>query len=440
LITNQVLYQLSYAGTGTAIPESPPGRKRGRPRDLSAGVISPTLPAADFQRGSCMADRALMPDLLRAFALFGIAVVNVVGFAHPFTRGFHDGGLTSLVDQAAYGLVGLLFLMKSYPLFSMMFGAGLAFQLMATQRAGKDFAPRYFRRMAALVVLGLLHFVFFWFGDILITYGVLGCLLFVLRGASVKVLVRTGIALIALNTLLLLAFAGMIWAAETYAPEAMAEAGYEEMDAQARAAFGSGTFWQAAMYRLNLLPLVLPSVIVQQGISVFGFFCFGLAAVKAGVIDQPMAPIWRLSRRVFLPIGLAGSAAGAWILLQSHSSVDSTFILGSAVIMGFSAFAALGYVGLIAAVSGGVAGPVRRFFARAGSASLTAYLLQSVMLSLIFTAYGFGQFGRMGAAEAIAVAAAVAIASLVFTGIWRSFAARGPMEVVLRRVTYWGRS
>ena len=294
--------------------------------------------------------------------------------------------------------------------------------------------------MAALIVLGILHFIFFWFGDILLTYGLLGCLLFVLRDASVKALVRTGIALIVLNTLLLLAFGALIWLAETYSPESMTDAGYEAMDAAAMAAFGDGSFAQAALYRLNLMPLVLPSVIIQQGISVFGFFCFGLAAVKAGVIDQPQAPIWKLSRRVFLPIGLAGSALGTWVLLRASSSVDSTFILGSGIIMGFSAFAALGYVGLIAAVSGGVAGPVRRFLARAGSASLSAYLMQSLLFSLIFTAYGLDQFGRMGAAEAIAVAAGVAIASLVFTGVWRSFASRGPMEVLLRRVTYWGRA
>jgi len=387
-----------------------------------------------------MSDRALMPDLLRAFALFGIAVVNVTAFAQPFSSGFQNGGLNTAADQVVYGAVGLLFFMKSYPLFSMMFGAGLSFQLMAAERAGKDFAPRYFRRMAALIVLGVLHFVFFWFGDILLTYGLLGCLLFVLRNASVKTLVRTGIILILINTLLLLAIAVMVWAGETYAPEAMAEAGYEEMDAAARVAFGEGTFWQAALYRLNLLPLVLPSVIVQQGISVFGFFCFGLAAVKAGTIDQPMASIWKLSRRVFLPIGLAGSALGSWILLQAGSAVDSTFVFGSAVIMGFSAFSALGYAGLIAAISSGAGGPVSRFLAKAGSASLTAYLLQSLLFSLIFTAYGLDQFGRMGAAEAIGVAAAVALASLLFTGIWRSFAPRGPMEVLLRRITYWGRS
>jgi uncharacterized protein len=384
--------------------------------------------------------RALMPDLVRAFALFGIAIVNVVGFAMPITSGFHGESLAGIGDKSAFAAMAGLFLMKSYPLFSMMFGAGLSYQLAAATRAGKDLAPRYFRRMGALIVLGILHFVFFWIGDILLTYGLLGCLLFVLRDASVKVLVRTGIILIALNTLLLFSFAGMIWMAETYAPEAMEGAGYDEMEAAALAAFQDGNFVQAALYRLSLLPFVLPSVIIQQGIAVFGFFCFGLAAVKSGVIGQPQAPIWKLARRVFLLVGLAGSALGAWILLEAESAVDSTFILGSGVIMAFSAFSALGYAGVIAALSGGAPGPVRRFLARAGSASLTAYLFQSVVFSLIFSAYGFDRFAQMSAAEAILTAAAVAIASLVFTGIWRSFAGRGPAEVLLRRITYWGRA
>lgn len=390
--------------------------------------------------GQLVTHRALMPDLLRAFALFGIALVNVVGFAQPFSIGFYGGGLEAPLDQAVFAGMAGLFLMKSYPLFSMMFGAGLAFQLAAAARADKAFAPRYFRRMSALIVLGLLHFTFFWFGDILLTYGLLGCLLFVLRDASVKVLVRTGIVLILLNTLLLFALAALLWLGETYAPEAMAQAGYDAMDAAALTAFGDGNFWQAAQYRLSLMPFVLPSVIIQQGISVFGFFCFGLAAAKAGVIDRPEAPIWKLSRRVFLPIGLAGSASGAWILLGAGSAVESAFILGSAVTMAFSPFSALGYAGLIALVSRGEGGPVRRFLGRAGSASLTAYLLQSLILSLVFTAYGMGAYGDMTASGAIGVAALAAIASLVFTGFWRSFAPRGPVEILLRRVTYWGRA
>ena len=384
--------------------------------------------------------RALMPDLIRAFALFGIALVNVMMFSQPMGRGFTEGGLDTGLDQAAFlGMVGL-FALKSYPLFSMMFGAGLAYQLYAAERVGADFKARYFRRMTALIIMGIAHFIFFWIGDILLLYGVLGCVLFMLRDTSPKKLVEIGIILIAVNAGLMFLMGGLMWLGETYAPEAMAAAGTEKMIEAALAALGEGSFLQAAAWRLGQLPMVFTTGLMTQGIAAFGFFCFGLAAVRNGVIDNPDAPIWRRARRVFLPIGLVGSFAGAWILLTAPTLAGTQMMLGSGVLMAFSAFSSLGYAGLIAALSTGEPGPIRRFLARAGSASLTAYLLQSVIFSLIFTAYGLGQFGQMTAAGAIGTAALVAIASLVFTGLWRGFAPRGPMEVLLRRATYWGRA
>ncbi len=384
--------------------------------------------------------RALMPDLIRAFALIGIALVNVMGFAQPALSGYYNGALDSQLDQAAFGAVTGLFFMKSYPLFSMMFGAGLAWQLAAAERARADGGARYFRRMAALFALGALHFIFFWYGDILMTYALLGCLLFTMRGLSPKSLVITGIALIALNTFVLLLFAAGLYAAEAHAPEVMTEVRDPVFDEAQTLAFTEGGFLAAAAWRFGQLPSILPSVILQQGIAVFGFFCFGLAAVKAGTIDAPQARIWRLSRWVLLPIGLLGSAWGTTFLLDAPSIVSGSAMLGMAILMGFSPFSALGYAGVISLFSTGRPGPVRTFIARAGSASLTAYLFQSVLLSFAFAAYGLGLFGEMTAAGAILTALVVALSSLVFTGTWRSFAKRGPMEGLLRRVTYWSRA
>ncbi|ABI78787.1 putative membrane protein [Hyphomonas neptunium ATCC 15444] len=385
-------------------------------------------------------NRALMPDLLRAFALVGIAVVNVIGFAQPLSSGFFGSGLESPADRLAFGAMASLFLMKSYPLFAMMFGAGLAWQLASAQRSGADAGARYFRRMAALIFIGVLHFVFFWYGDILITYGLLGCLFFVMRGASVKTLIGTGAALIAANTAILLLFAALISSGETHAPEAIAEARDPQNDAEQIEMLTNGAFLEVASWRLSQLPFFLPAAFLQQGIAVFGYFCLGLAAVKAGVIDQPKARIWVLSRWVFLPAGLVGSLWGARLLLDADAMISGQFMLGNAVLMAFSAFSALGYAGLIALFSTGKAGPIRRFFARAGSASLSAYLLQSLILSLLFSGYGVGLFGQTSATQAILTAVGVGLASLAFAGTWRSFAARGPMEALLRRFTYWGRA
>ncbi len=384
--------------------------------------------------------RALMPDLIRAFALLGIAIVNVAGFAQPLSAGFYGPGLETPADRFAFGAMASLFLMKSYPLFAMMFGAGLAWQMAAATRSGADAGARYFRRMAALVVIGVLHFTFFWFGDILIIYGLLGCLFFLMRGLSVKALIGTGAALILINTAILLLIAALISAGEAHAPEAIAEARDPLNDTAQIEMFTQGAFLQVASWRLSQLPFFLTGALFQQGIAVFGYFCFGLAAFKAGVIDQPQARIWRLSRWVFLPAGLLGSLWGGGLLLGADAMISGQFMLGNALLMAFSAFSALGYVGLIALFSTGTPGTIRRFLARAGSASLSAYLLQSLVFSFIFAGYGFGLFGHMSAAQAILTAIVVGLGSLALTGIWRSFAPRGPMEVLLRRITYWGRA
>ncbi len=384
--------------------------------------------------------RALMPDLIRAFALFGIVIVNVMGFAWPMEQGYSDALLTP-ADRVADLAMSGLFLAKSYPLFSMMFGAGLAYQLASAQRRGVAAGPRYFRRMLGLMVLGILHFVFFWMGDILMTYAVLGCIFFLMKDLQVRTLWIIGSVLIALNALLFFSFAGLFWLLEAYLPEEMAGIQEELAGGIGRAmdAFQSGGFFSVAAYRAGQLPLIFPGVLMQQAMSTFGFFCWGLAAVKMGIIDQPAAKLWKTARRLYLPIGLFGSFVGAYIMQGAEMMMSSQWMMGVAVIMVFSPFSALGYAGLIAKLSEG-SGPVRRFLAKSGSASLTAYLLQSVVLAYVFSAYGLDFYAKLGAFPCIMIALATAVFTLVFTGVWRSFAARGPMEVLLRRFTYWGRA
>ena len=73
------------------------------------------------------AGRHIFPDLARAWALIGIALVNVGLFAWPGMKGgYAAGGLETGVDQAAFFGVNALFTMKSYTLFSFMFGVGFA--------------------------------------------------------------------------------------------------------------------------------------------------------------------------------------------------------------------------------------------------------------------------------------------------------------------------
>jgi uncharacterized protein len=388
------------------------------------------------------AGRQVMPDLARAFALFGIALVNVGVLAYPPAGGYAAGGLETLPDKAAFFLVVSLFALKSYSLFSFMFGVGFAHQMSSAERAGAGFGGRYARRIIGLLLFGALNIVCLFFGDILVMYALLGMLLFLFRNASPKTLIGWAIALYVVQILMVTLIWGAFAMGSAFGGEAFeaAMATVAAEDARALEAFGSGSFAEAAAYRVSMWTNSIGSFLMVQGIGAFAFFLFGLAAVRNGLIERPDAPFWRRCRRIFLPIGLVIAFASGWIMVNAGSFTSPEAFLGLALTTLASPFVTAGYLGLIAKWAAGSGGAVRTFLARAGTSSLTAYLLQGLLFSLIFSAYGLGLYASLGAAACIAIAAGVAIVSLIFSSLWRTRFRRGPMEIILRNWTYLGSS
>jgi uncharacterized protein len=64
--------------------------------------------------------------------------------------------------------------------------------------------------------------------------------------------------------------------------------------------------------------------------------------------------------------------------------------------------------------------------------SLTGYLGESILLSLIFCGYGLGLFGQFGAASVLLIAIAVWLLLDLFAKSWQHFFQYGPFEQLLR--------
>ncbi len=93
-----------------------------------------------------------------------------------------------------------------------------------------------------------------------------------------------------------------------------------------------------------------------------------------------------------------------------------------------------GYIGLIAL---GMARRPRllRAAAPAGRMSLTVYIGESALLSLLFSGYGLGYFGQWGAfAVVLSGIAAWAVLSC-FAWLWMRNFGRGPLETILAWAT-----
>ncbi|KZM50648.1 hypothetical protein OA90_09560 [Labrenzia sp. OB1] len=364
-------------------------------------------------------DRSLMPDYLRLIALFGIVIVNVQFIAFSALHGFTEPAGETFSDDLTLWFVNGLALLKTYGLFSFMFGVGLGFLVRSAERRGLPFGRVYRNRMIGLLLLGLAHGCLFFPGDILVIYSVTGSVFYFLRNWPVARLVKFGAVLLVLQPVVGLP----LLSAPSETPAEIF--GYEA------AALSQGSFIDAAVFRSIGFAFTLPLFLFVQGISALGWFCLGLSAVKSGMIDNAAHPLWRRARRVCLFPGLVLSLLGAGIWQWGPATP------GAALTIIVAPVATLGYLGLIAAISR-PPGPILARTLVAGGSSLTVYLGQSILLSSVFSAYGMGLWNQVDRATATAIAVLVTILLIIALIVWRNWFKLGPIEWVLRRITYAG--
>jgi uncharacterized protein len=376
------------------------------------------------------AERHDVVDVLRALALLGILLVNVEFLASTVDDGWARPEFGGTLDLVARAAIVALVQLKAYLVFALLFGYGAAIML---RRAPDDrtFVRRWRRRMAALGVLGVLHAILLFVGDILLSYALLGLLLLPFRRASVRRLLVAALVTFAVGSLLIALLAALL---------ALADPDTGASTSDAARVYAQGSFADVAGQRLEELPSVLLVLVFVQWPGAFAMFLLGLAAARTGVLARPAEARQLLRRgvRIALPIGLAGGvAAGLLAVAEPERSDGPTAALGLLVQSLTAPFLALGYVAVAALASTragwrGAAGVLQP----RGRMSLTAYLAESLACSLIFAGYGLGHFGEVGPADAVLVCLALWLALASFAWLWFRRFALGPAEWVLRAVTY----
>jgi len=123
-------------------------------------------------------------------------------------------------------------------------------------------------------------------------------------------------------------------------------------------------------------------------------------------------------------------------MITSDSAMSGRGLFAMFVIFIGSPLSTLGYLGWIAKWSTGTMTPLKEFMARAGTSTLTAYLMQSLILSLVFSAYGLGLYGAVSPVGCIAIGFVTGLVTLSVSSLWRKRFERGPVESVLRSWTY----
>lgn len=371
-------------------------------------------------------DRIMALDVLRGIALLGILLVNMRHFAHPAiyagAAGYVDPGLPW--DQAVDFFIATFASGKFFPLFSFLFGIGLAIQLLSWRKKGAPSEKLFTRRLGVLLAIGLAHACFVWAGDILAKFAVLGMLFLVVLPLPTRFLLAGAAVSLACPWLLTYLDADIALAAFMGTPQAPAD--YQALVNQSLTAYGTGGFVEMTRQRITDFGFRLTAWPYVNGLfTIFAMFCLGAYAGRKQLFRDPDPRLFRTALAVGLMAWLGGSA-----LLLAGAPLPTKLIklvadLGSVAT----------YVSTVVLLLKAPAWRARlAFLANPGRMALTNYLGQSVLATAFL--YGTGLYGQLGSAALLVMALAIYAFQVVVSKRWLADYAFGPVEWLWRWATY----
>ena len=387
-------------------------------------------------------ERIAVLDAARGLALFGILVVNAPLFFWP-AQAIPLGAVPAPtgLDDAVNAVVRFAFEGKFFTIFSLLFGIGVALQL-----ARGHPARLILRRLLLLALFGALHVTFFWWGDILLHYALLGVALVFTRRWGARRLVRAALALLAVPVVLQLGLATLGSLAATSPEgsaalvEAMADSDAalsEQFEVALRVYAGRDVAAAAALRWGDWAFTTLGTLFSGMLLIAVAMFFLGAAAQRSGWLEAEAAERWRWLFVRVLPVAVVANAAFAWGSLSGALYAFGTWPAALAS----SAFVVGAPSGAIAIVTGAAlvlrsGGPVTRALAAVGRLALSTYLTQSLVMTTLAYGYGLGLYGAVTQVQALWLAVALfALQIAIATAYVRRFRF-GPAEWLWRAATY----
>lgn len=387
-------------------------------------------------------ERYVILDVLRGLALLGIAIANFPEFSlYSFlpvdaANAMPTAGIDRIVRYLQYVFIDG----KFYTIFSLLFGIGFSIIITNAARRGADGFRIFYRRMFILLLIGFLHLMFLWSGDILMLYALLGMLLPLFRNASNRLLLVWAFVLMVIPV----AVDFIVELSGIYQSAAVVELQQFYCDKYGITDENFAYWLRDAEHYGETFKFLIQGALVRvqefidgnryfkvMGLFLLGF-CIGRNRLYAN-LSEFIPQLKRIARYGFI-IGLPLSFIYAWSAMNGHP-------------LGLCTYAALYFISVFplgfAYVSGVCLCYLQhpqwkgfRFFAMPGRMALTNYIGQSVFGMLLFYGIGFGFGAKVGLVYVVLIAAGVWSIQALFSRVWLHYCQFGPLEWIWRMFTY----
>ncbi|CAM5797944.1 MULTISPECIES: DUF418 domain-containing protein [Brevibacillus] len=364
-------------------------------------------------------ERIRLLDILRGFAILGTLGTNIWIFAHL-------GDLTYLTTYDYSGwwakddLIRMIVLFlvngKLLGLLTIMFGVGLELKYQQAIRKGNAWPGIYIWVSSLLFLEGLLHFTLVMEYDILMSYGITAMIVaYIVKGGDRLI----SITMKVLGSLHATAILGILVISLIDAN--MTLRGSDEVIALYR----DGSWLQQVHYRLShFVPLRLEAIFTIP-MNVF-LFLLGVRFMRAGVFSQDengkkqRDKLFKLGMFIGLPLNLLIFIPGGVFDLPVRYLFAPLLSVGYLAIIGrMIQYTKLNWLwGLLE---------------NAGKMSLSCYVMQNIICSILFYGWGFALGGKLDSVTIIVVWIGISVFQILFATAWLQGFRFGPMETLRRR-------
>ena len=362
-------------------------------------------------------------DTVRGIAILGILLMNIFAFSLPQTAYLNPFYSPTVQPSEAivWGIFNLFFQGKVLAIFSLLFGATLLLLHQRSYRWNQC-------RLIVLAIMGLIHGIGFWDGDILLAYSLTGFVaVYMLNNGSKNTLLKISIAIYLIGLAILWILGSGVDPTNFW----------QVTDAQVFFEASQKTTGgiESLLYRVDGMITMIEMLLVQYGWQLLALMIVGALLMQNGWLSGQFSQShYRLMALFLIPPALLVQILSLYIQSLFNWSFFATSIVGYIINELMIPLQSLGYIALIygfwASFKQSI---VVKLLQNVGRMALSNYLLQTLICTTIF--YHLGYFGSFTRVELLAFIVPIWAVNLAFSYCWLQFFKQGPIEWGWRKLT-----
>ena len=366
--------------------------------------------------------RTAIVDILRGWAILGVAIGNYSDFLHI---GVEHKINNSLLSDILFYFNRYFFAAKSWTLLTLLFGYGFAILINNVAAKGKNPVTFFAWRMILLFLLAFINSSF-WLGDILKDYAFLGLVMLLFYKSSAKTL-RIICAILILTIPFVMAYVSGF---KVEHPEITTNPEYLKL-------YHSGNWLD--FFKFNLLAsfyeqIIIPGYAITAHIVMFACMLFGFLLQKLDFFNRLNEHKKLLQKTLWISLVTAIVIGVGFNLMISYKLAPlKIFHPLYWLVLSTMIFIA---TGICLLYTNGKLKTIFSYFSAGGKMTLTNYITQNILAAFIFSGIGLGIADKMPYWFYFSLAVFVFILQLFISKWWLSKYNYGPIEWLWRSASY----